>query len=100
MKCVLISRPQLKGGKRRKGRMKDPTEVASQLIKIQVSYSNQLFFFFQRKLGIKGVDKDVSSQGLSHKGSHGDSLILINLIKTKFSFSFLVSFERKLFVAL
>ena len=45
MKCVLISRPQLKGGKRRKGRMKDPTEVASQLIKIQVNYSNKLFFF-------------------------------------------------------
>ena len=45
MKYVLISRPQLKGEKRRKGRMKDPTEVASQLIKIQVNYSNQIFFF-------------------------------------------------------
>ena len=64
MKYVLISRPQLKGEKRRKGRMKDPTEVASQLIKIQVNYSNQIFFF-QRKLGIKRVDKDVPSQELS-----------------------------------
>ena len=65
MKCVLISRPKLvvrKGGKCRKGRMKDPTEIVSQLIKVQVNNSNQLFFFFfQRKLCIKRVDNDVPS---------------------------------------
>ena len=45
--------------------MEDPTKIASQLIKVQVNYSNQ--FFFQRKLGIKRVDKDVPSQELSTK---------------------------------
>ena len=45
--------------------MEDPTEIASQLIKVQVNYSNQ--FFFQRKLGIKRLDKDVPSQELDEE---------------------------------